>query len=339
MRKRRLSGTAILLVVELVALIAICVLGALKLMKPEEEKRTIHRTDAVIALDVDTEVQPTDTEQTTEATTAEQTETTETAPPEPSEDIQAMIADMTLEDKVAMLFVVSPENLTGETSVTMAGNVTRTALGNYHLGGLTYSYDNYVDDEQMRNLLNGTQSISEQLMNHKPLMFGRDAESNQTLIYATTDDMSGLATALSTADGVANNMDDSTVRVVPCYPQISNISPAYDVVMLSTEGDEPTCLSEEAVTAFRQSNGYYGIIVTERLDSEAITDNYTSAEAAVAAVNAGVDMIYEPEVFTEAYDAVVTAVNEGEIEEDTVDAAVGRILTYMNEIDYLVGVE
>ena len=58
----------------------------------------------------------------------------------------------------------------------------------------------------------------------------------------------------------------------------------------------------------------------------AITETYTAGEAAVAAIKAGVDILLMPEDLPEAFDAVVAALESGEIGQARLDESVRRIL-------------
>ena len=89
----------------------------------------------------------------------------------------------------------------------------------------------------------------------------------------------------------------------------------------------PASLSEEVVTEMlREDLGFDGIVITDAMNMGAIADNYTSAEAAVQAVQAGVDMILMPQDFEDAYQGILSAVNSGTISEDRIDESVRRIL-------------
>ena len=93
------------------------------------------------------------------------------------------------------------------------------------------------------------------------------------------------------------------------------------------EDDTPASLSEEVVTEMlRNDLGFDGIVITDAMNMGAITNNYTSAEAAVQAVQAGVDMILMPQDFEDAYQGILSAVNSGTISEDRIDESVRRIL-------------
>ena len=63
----------------------------------------------------------------------------------------------------------------------------------------------------------------------------------------------------------------------------------------------------------RRELGYQNIIITDAMEMGAITQQYTNAEAAVGCINAGVDIVLGPQLFTEAFDAVVEAVENGTI--------------------------
>ena len=67
------------------------------------------------------------------------------------------------------------------------------------------------------------------------------------------------------------------------------------------------------------------------MEEGAITQHYTSAEAAVGSIKAGVDIVLGPRDFMEAFDAVMEAVNNGTISEDRIDQSVRRILKLKKE--------
>ena len=64
----------------------------------------------------------------------------------------------------------------------------------------------------------------------------------------------------------------------------------------------------------------------------AITQQYTSAEAAIGSIQAGVDIVLGPRYFTEAFDAVMAAVNNGTISEERINQSVRRILKLRKEM-------
>lgn len=68
--------------------------------------------------------------------------------------VTSRIGSMTLEQKVAQLFVVAPEALVeGVSRVTQAGDATKEAVGRWPVGGIIYFADNLVDPEQTRAML------------------------------------------------------------------------------------------------------------------------------------------------------------------------------------------
>lgn len=75
-----------------------------------------------------------------------------------NEVVQSCIADMTLEDKVAGLFIVSPEQLTKQKTVIKAGDGTKTALEATPVGGIIYSASNVKSAEQLTEMLANTSS-------------------------------------------------------------------------------------------------------------------------------------------------------------------------------------
>ena len=95
-----------------------------------------------------------------------------------------------------------------------------------------------------------------------------------------------------------------------------------------TGSDIPSTMSSIVLKdKLRGELGYQNIIITDGMEMGAITQQYTSAEAAVGSIQAGVDIVLGPRYFTEAFDAVVAAVNDGTISEERINQSVRRILT------------
>ena len=94
-----------------------------------------------------------------------------------------------------------------------------------------------------------------------------------------------------------------------------------------TGSDIPSTMSPIILQdKLRGELGYQNIIITDGMEMGAITQQYTSAEAAVGSIQAGVDIVLGPRYFTEAFDAVMVAVKNGTISEDRINQSVRRIL-------------
>ena len=134
----------------------------------------------------------------------------------------------------------------------------------------------------------------------------------------------------------ATNEELETVDLVPFRAAIEAGVPMIMVGHVSLPnivGDStPAPLSSAVVQGMlRDSLGYTGIIVTDSLSMGAITDYYTPAEAAVAALKAGCDIPLMPERLDEAYQGVLSAVQVGELTEERLDESLTRILTAKQE--------
>lgn len=89
----------------------------------------------------------------------------------------------------------------------------------------------------------------------------------------------------------------------------------------------PASMSSEIVTGIlRQQLGFEGVVITDALAMGAITEEYTSADAAVNAIAAGCDILLCPYDFCEAFEAVTDAVSNGTISEERINESVYRIL-------------
>ncbi|MBR3453880.1 MAG: glycoside hydrolase [Bacteroidaceae bacterium] len=95
-----------------------------------------------------------------------------------------------------------------------------------------------------------------------------------------------------------------------------------------TGSDVPATLSPVILqNKLRGELGYQNIIITDGMEMGAITQQYSSAEAAVGSILAGVDIVLGPKNFVEAFEAVVKEVEKGNISEERINQSVRRILT------------
>ncbi len=94
-----------------------------------------------------------------------------------------------------------------------------------------------------------------------------------------------------------------------------------------THDDLPASLSYEIVTGkLRNELGYDGVIITDAFNMGAIRDNYTSAESAVLAIEAGNDIVLMPYDYREAFTGLLEAVESGRISEARINESVERIM-------------
>lgn len=350
-------------------------------------------------------------------------DTPETLEEEPEEDylgevVNAYISEMPLEDKVAGLFIIRPEAITGVSTVTQAGDGTREALNTYAVGGLVYFKQNILNKEQVTEMLSNTISMSKYPiflavdeeggtvsrvaesgidvpqvgdmatigasgdvsqareagtaigsyldeigfnLDFAPVadaadaeesvlgdrVFGSDAQAVGEMVAGTVEGIegTGVSSCLKHFPGIGDaegDMHESRVETAKTLDEMRNyeflpfqagINAGADFVMVShivaSAVDEealPSSLSKVIVTdILRNELGFQGVIITDALDMSAITEYYTSEEASVMAIEAGVDMLLMPDDFNAAYEAVLTAVKDGTISEERIDESLERI--------------
>lgn len=94
----------------------------------------------------------------------------------------------------------------------------------------------------------------------------------------------------------------------------------------------PSTLSYKIATEMlRGDMEFDGVAITDSMEMESIADNYGVADSAVMAVQAGMDMLLQPADLAAAVNAIVTAVQNGDITEPRIDESVRRILTLKAE--------
>ena len=350
-------------------------------------------------------------------------DTPETLEEEPEEDylgeiVNAYISEMPLEDKVAGLFIIRPEAITGVSTVTQAGDGTREALNTYAVGGLVYFKQNILNKEQVTEMLSNTISMSKYPiflavdeeggtvsrvaesgidvpqvgdmatigasgdvsqakeagkaigsyldeigfnLDFAPVadaadteegvlgdrVFGSDAQAVSEMVASTVEGIeeTGVSSCLKHFPGIGDaegDMHESRVETAKTLDEMRNyeflpfqagINAGADFVMVShiiasgvDEEALPSSLSKVIVTdILRNELGFQGVIITDALDMSAITEYYTSEEASVMAIEAGVDMLLMPDDFNAAYEAVLAAVKDGTISEERIDESLERI--------------
>ena len=362
-----------------------------------------------------------------------------------SEAIKAIIDKMTLEQKVAQLFVVSPETLTGVDSVQYAGDMTYQALQDYPVGGIVFAKDNIDSSSQFGTMTDNLQSYSEDISG-LPLFLaaaeeggsasvlgnndnldeyyensysdddsdyssssansvhsgatsmseiGRKDDSNNAYeagksigslmsayglnldLAPVADVLSGNSTgigdrtfgtdaqtvsdmALEVIRGIQEEDVNAAMKYFPGYgaassnmsgfpvinssldelkkkeflPYSNAIAQGLDFVMVGhisvpnvTGDDTPASLSEKMISeVLRKDLGFKGIVMTDYLNDKTIVKNYSAADAAVKAIQAGADLLLEPDDLEAAYEGVLKAVKKGDITEDRLDESIYRIL-------------
>lgn len=75
---------------------------------------------------------------------------------------EQILSEMTVEEKVLQLFMVTPEALTGYETVTAAGDHTRESIVRYPVGGIIYFAQNLQTPEQVKEMLGNTSRYYEE---------------------------------------------------------------------------------------------------------------------------------------------------------------------------------
>ena len=131
----------------------------------------------------------------------------------------------------------------------------------------------------------------------------------------------------------SRSLDD--MRACEFLPFQAGIAAGAPLVMvgnfsapLLTGNDEPVCFSRVVTTdLLRGELGFQGVIVTDALEMRSVSgSNYDSAEAAIKALEAGVDLLLMPEDLDQAVAGVLAAIEDGTLSEARIDESVGRVL-------------
>ncbi|NBJ92624.1 beta-N-acetylhexosaminidase [bacterium 1xD42-62] len=411
--KRRVRNqiiSYIVLAIFLIGLVMGGVLGVKKMIAVLNDKKEAEEEQQIEDLAQDEEEQP--MVEAPEEFTQPEAETDYL-----SETVENCIAAMSLEDKVAGLFMITPEALTDTNKVLKAGDTTKQKLIERPVGGLIYFAQNIQSADQLTEMLTNTKNWStyplflgvdeeggtvsrvassgladnvgdmadigsngdvaaareagEAIggylaeygfnMDFAPVAdvitdgnttigkrsFGTDTDTTASMVGALVEGLQsknvsaclkhfpGLGdTSKDTHDGMASTektLEDFTQIDFPVYQ--AGISAGTDFVMVShlsaeqvTGDTTPASLSEKMVTELlRGQLGYQGIVITDAMNMTAITDYFTPDQAAVMALQAGVDMILMPEDYETAYNGVLDAVKDNTLSEERINESLRRI--------------
>lgn len=104
------------------------------------------------------------------------------------DEIEEKIASMTTEEKVAQMFLVSPEDFTGNDEVTVAGSGCQEAINTVPVGGMLLGRENFLDKETTAEHIGNLQTYeNERMGTNLLLMVDASAEGNEAV--ATADYM------------------------------------------------------------------------------------------------------------------------------------------------------
>ena len=178
--------------------------------------------------------------------------------------------------------------------------------------------------------------------------FGSDGELVAKMVSAEIDGLhqSGVMSCAKHFPGHGDTKGDTHTQFVyvdksweqlqscELIPFKAAIGAGTDMIMAAhiaarnvTDDDLPSSMSYEMITGkLRGELGYEGIVITDGMAMGAVTQRYSSAEAAVKAIQAGADIVLMPENYIEAFNGVLAAVKDGSISAARLDESVLRIL-------------
>lgn len=178
-------------------------------------------------------------------------------------------------------------------------------------------------------------------------IFSSDAQvvSDMTANFVKGVEDIGVSATLKHFPGLGagtGNTHNGSVIIDRSYSDLANtefqafkggIEAGADFVMVghqittASQDNMPGDLSPVVISWLKDDLGFNGLIITDSQSMGAITENYTSGEAAVLSIKAGVDIILMPYDLHNAVSGVRDSVNSGDISEERINESVRKILT------------
>ena len=179
---------------------------------------------------------------------------------------------------------------------------------------------------------------------------GQDVQTTSDFVAITvrTMDAYSIGSVLKHFPGYGNNADTHTGIAIDSrsleeftqrdlLPFAAGIAAGCDSILVSHTIVEaldevlPASLSPAVHQYLRETMGFHGVILTDDLVMEAITEQFGAGEAAVLAVLAGNDLLCATD-YAVQYQAVLQAVLDGRIDMVTLDNAVKAVLKWKMEL-------
>lgn len=134
--------------------------------------------------------------------------------------------------------------------------------------------------------------------------------------------------------------DLRNLELIPFQKAIENgadVSLIAHILLPQIDADNPASMSQKVITdMLRDDLGFDGVVVTDDLTMEAITDNYDIGEAALQSVKAGGDLMlvaHDYDSVQKVFDTLKEAVENGELSEERIDESVERIQNLKDKYD------
>ena len=105
-----------------------------------------------------------------------------------------------------------------------------------------------------------------------------------------------------------------------------------NVIVDDVDSKKPATLSSKVVPKLlRKELGYEGVAITDGMDIDDLTDQYSYTDIIEGVFKADIDMVLNPDNLTEYVTAAENALDNGDIEEDQLDTKVRRVLALKYE--------
>lgn len=217
-------------IIVLVAVIAGCIFIINKQSEVKRQQQELEEQLAAMESQTEEIEEEAIGEASTEVSTEESVMQEEETEEEVLDDVvESIISEMTLEEKVAGLFIVTPEAITGVDTAVQAGDGTKKALEKYSVGGLIYFTKNIQSEDQIKKMIENSVSYCKY-----PLFIAVDEEGGEVSRLAENlklDNVGDMADIGSTGDATKAYEAMKTVGTyMTSYGFNLNFAPVADVL-------------------------------------------------------------------------------------------------------------
>jgi beta-N-acetylhexosaminidase len=132
---------------------------------------------------------------------------------------------------------------------------------------------------------------------------------------------------LPTVDAPRDELDGHLLPYLRLEPELDSVMTAH-VLFTALDGRWPASVSPSAIRLLREEIGYQGLVITDALEMDAISERWSIPSAAELAIRAGSDMVLVGpwREVAGAVRGLVRAVGDGSLPAQRLDEAAGRVL-------------
>lgn len=268
-----------------------------------------------------------------------------------AENINAYVSQMTREDKVGQMLLVSPSQLCDGGDWTANMDTVLQNMKNYHVGGLVFFTEDLTDLDAVKTLIDKaneqgsipvltvadaggsletgfTKPDESTSMHIGPYAIGTEGIWCYSTQQTPSEEMQNAGILLDVTPGFSPETGADFVVVTHAKVNYASVADVNGLELLEMDDGRPASMSRILVTEQLKNgeSGFEGTVFTDSLSMLEAVQTYGSDMAVMYALQAGADILTAPSNVLNAYYGIHSAIDEQLVTEEQIDGSMIRIL-------------